>query len=146
MAGERTSWVIAAALIAAGAVADGAAVLLSWRPCLGSIFTGTIFNGYRFDVPFSPECAAAMNEVPLFPLLTFGQGWTLIGTLGTIAALLLAASWLVVVGALPVKWGFKVAAALPSVFAIAAVAAMAAPPYQVGPELSVAGALGRWSR
>lgn len=142
MAGNRKSWVIAAALIAAGAVADGAAVLLSWQPCLGSMFSGSIFNGYRYDVPFSPECGVAMNAGSPFPLLTFGDGLTLIGTLGTIAALLLAASWLVVVSALPVKWGFKVAAVLPSVFAIAAVAAVAAPPYQVGPELSVAGALG----
>jgi hypothetical protein len=122
MGGDRKAWAWAALLIAVGAGFDAIAVALYWQPCAGNLLSGSIFNGYRYGAAFSQQCMVAMDQAAVFPLPQAGLGWTVVGGLGAVAAVLLAASWLVVVGALRVPRVHKLVAVLPAVFTVAVVA------------------------
>ena len=121
MAGRSKLWLLSAALIAAGAALEAAAVTLYWRPCAGTMLNGSIAIGYRYDSEFTAECLEAMDRAPLFMLPLPGSGWTLIGLLAAAAGILLAASWLVLLPALRLPKLVSLAAALPGLLAIALV-------------------------
>lgn len=137
MEGRSKLWLLAAALIAAGAALEAAAVTLYWRPCAGSMLNGSILRGYRYDSDFTAECLTAMDEAPMFALPQPGAGWTLIGSLGAAAAILLASAWLVLLPALRLPRMVTLAAALPGVLGIATVIDAAVMSW--GPETADAG-------
>jgi hypothetical protein len=121
MGGDRRHWLIAAFLIAAGVTVEAIAVALYWQPCAGSMLSGSVLNGYRSEQAFTNECAAAMDQAQMFALPSAGSGWTVVGSLGAFAALLLAASWLVVLHGLRAAMPAKLIAALPVAVTIAVV-------------------------
>jgi hypothetical protein len=155
MGTDRGRWLGAGLLMAIGALLEAVAVSLYWQPCAGNMLNGTIFTGRVVQAGFSEQCMVAMDQAPMFQLPSAGAGWTLVGSLGAVAALLLASAWLVVVGVLRVPLATRLVAAIPGVLAIAAVvnaavgslgAAHAADPVSlplsVALELSVPVALG----
>jgi hypothetical protein len=121
MGGRSKLWLLSAALIAAGAALEAAAVTLYWRPCAGSMLNGSVVAGYRYDSDFSAECLTAMDRAPLFMQPLPGSGWTLMGSLGAAAGILLAAAWLVLLPALRLPRTVSLAAALPALLGIAQV-------------------------
>jgi hypothetical protein len=108
-------------MIAAGAAFEAAAVMLYWRPCAGSMLNGSILRGYRYESEFTAECLAAMDRAPMFVLPQPGSGWTLMGSLGAAAGILLAGAWLVLLPALRLPRMVTLAAALPGLIGIALV-------------------------
>lgn len=121
MEGRSKLWPIAATLIAAGAALEAAAVWLYWLPCAGSMLNGSSLRGYRYESEFTAGCMVAMDEASMFVLPQPGAGWTLVGSLGAAAAILLAAAWLVLLPALRVSRMAKLIAALPGILGIALV-------------------------
>ncbi len=121
MGGRSKLWLLSAALIAAGAALEAAAVSLYWRPCAGAMLNGSILSGYRYESKFTTECLATMDRAPMFMLPAPGSGWTLIGSLGAGAAILLAGAWLVLLPALRLPRLVSLAAALPGLLGIALV-------------------------
>lgn len=119
--GRSKLWLLSAALIAAGAALEAAAVMLYWRPCAGSMLNGSVLRGYRYESEFTAECLAAMDRAPMFVLPQPGSGWTLMGSLGATAGLLLAAAWLVLLPALRLPRIVTLTAALPVLLGIALV-------------------------
>lgn len=115
-------WLLAAALIAGGAALATAAVTLYWRPCVGSRVPSGGFDDYRIEPGFTKECLAAMDRAPIFPLPEPGAGWTLVGALGALAAILLAAAWLVLLPALRLPRSARFVTVLPGVLGLALVA------------------------
>jgi hypothetical protein len=122
MAGRSKLWLLAAALIGAGAVLEAVALTLYWRPCAGAVLNGSILQGYAYNTHFSDACLVAMDRAPLFQLPQPGEGLTLIGSLGSGAAILLAVAWLVLLPALRVSKLVGLVAALPGILALALVA------------------------
>jgi hypothetical protein len=121
VSGRSKLWLLSAALIAAGAALEAAAVTHYWRPCAGSMLDGSILRGYQYESEFTAECLAAMDRAPMFVLPLPGSGWTLMGSLGAAAAILLAAAWLVLLPALRLPRLVTLAAALPGLLGIAQV-------------------------
>jgi len=138
--GRSKLWLLSAALIAAGAALEAAAVMLYWRPCSGSMLNGSILRGYRYESEFTAACLAAMDRAPMFVLPQPGLGWTLMGSLGAAAAILLAGAWLVLLPALRLPRMVTLAAALPGLLGIALVINSAV--LSLGPETADDG-LGR---
>ncbi len=93
--------------------------MLYWRPCAGSMLNGSILRGYRYESEFTVECLAAMDRAPMFVLPQPGSGWTLIGSLGAAAGVLLACAWLVLLPALRLPRLVTSAATLPGLLGIA---------------------------
>ncbi len=114
--------------------------MLYWRPCAGSMLNGSIWRGYRYESEFTAECLAAMDRASMFVLPPPGSGWTLMGSLGAAAAVVLAAAWLVLLPALRVPMVVRLAVAIPGVLGIALV--VNAVVLSFGPELADDG-LGR---
>lgn len=114
-------WLLSAALIALGAAFDGAAVTLYWRACDGELLNGSVFSPVQSGVGFSDSCFVAMDQAAMFPLPELGDGLTLVGALGAVAALLLASAWLVLVPAFQVPAKVRPVAALPGILGIALV-------------------------
>jgi len=110
-------WLGSAALLAGGAGLAGAALVLYWRPCAGNLLTGSVFNDYRFEPPFTDGCLVAMDEATGFPLPV--QGVTTVGALGLAAVTLLAAAWLVLLPTIRLSLPGRLVLALPAVVAIA---------------------------
>lgn len=123
--GRSIRWLLAAALVAAGAVLDAVAVTLVWRPCAGSMLNGSILVGYSYPTEFTAACLQAMEGSPVFPMLGTTDV-TSAGILGTIAAASLATAWLVVLPVLRVTGWKQLLAALPSVLVVLGVAVAAA--------------------
>lgn len=111
-------WLSSATLIAGGAAVYAAAVTLYWRPCAGSMLNGSILRGYRYESEFTEDCLIAMDQAPGFHLPELGAGWTPIGSLGVVAALLLSAAWWVLLPALQVPKRTRLVAALPGVLGL----------------------------
>jgi len=114
-------WLLSAALVALGAAFDGAAVTLYWRACDGELLNGSVFSAVQSGVGFSDSCFVAMDQAAMFPLPELGDGLTLVGSLGAIAALLLASAWLVLVPTFQVPAKVRPVAALPGILGIALV-------------------------
>ena len=121
MGGRSKLWLLSAALIFAGAALEAVAVTLYWRPCAGTMLNGSILRGYRYESEFTAECLAAMDRAPMFMLPQPGAGWTLVGSLGAAAGILLAGAWLVLLPALRVPVMVRLAAAIPGILGIALV-------------------------
>lgn len=121
VSGRSKLWLLSGALIVAGAALEAAAVLLYWRPCAGSMLNGSILRGYRYESEFTAECLAAMDRAPMFVLPQPGLGWTLMGSLGAAAGILLACAWLVLLPALRLPKIVTLAAALPGLLGMALV-------------------------
>lgn len=121
MGGRSGRWLVAAALTAGGAALAAAAVTLYWRPCAGSMLAGSILNDYQIGPGFTEECLVAMDQAPIFPLPEPGAGWTLVGSLGALAAVLLAAAWLVLLPAPRLPRNVRSVAVLPGVLGLALV-------------------------
>lgn len=140
MRGRSKFWLLSAAMIAAGAALEAAAVVLYWRPCEGSMLNGSILRGYRYESEFTAACLAAMDQATVFGLPQPGSGWTVVGSLGAAAGVLLAAAWLVLLPALRLPRMVTLAAALPGFLGITLVIHSAV--MSSGPE-SADGWLGR---
>lgn len=122
--GRSIRWLLAAAMIAVGALLDGLAVWLVWRPCAGSMLNGSILVGYTYPTEFTDACLQAMNGHPIFPMLGTTD-LTSTGILGTIAAILLATAWLVLLPALRLPGWTRLIAGLPSLLVLLGVATAA---------------------
>lgn len=117
--GERSRlWLLAAGLLAAGAALEAAAVALHWRPCGVEEVSGS--TGARPGSEPSVACLTAMEEASSFFLPQPGAGWTVIGSLGAGAAILLAVAWLVLLPTLRLSASGVATAALPGVLGITA--------------------------
>ncbi|WP_232549797.1 hypothetical protein [Propioniciclava soli] len=116
-------WLVSAALLMVGAALQTAALAIFWRPCAGSMLSGSVLQGYRFGRSFSDGCLEAMDVPMIFPLPSPGRGLDEVIAFGAPAAIVLALAWLVLVPALPVEGVGRIVAALPGVVAIAFVVA-----------------------
>jgi hypothetical protein len=111
--GEKSRlWLASAGLLVGAAVLAGSALALYWEPCAGNMLTGSAVNGYRFEPEFTQSCLVAMDEAPNFPLPTIG--WTLVGTLGALSAVLMAAAWLVLLPTVRMSRGARLVVASPA--------------------------------
>lgn len=66
MRGRSKLWLLSAALMAAGAAPEAAAVTLYWRPCAGSMLNGSILRGYRYEAPRFPPDVRLLASASLF--------------------------------------------------------------------------------
>ena len=119
MGGSSRLWLVSAALLASGALLTGIAETLYWQPCAGQMLTGSILNGYRMEPGFTDACLVAMDEASSVFLPAAGGGWTMIATLSTIAAMLLAMAWLVLLPTLRLSSPAALVVALPAVGSLA---------------------------
>lgn len=140
--GRRSGfWLAGAVMIAIGSLAKGIAAAHTWQPCAGSLLEGSILQGYAYYGHFSDECLARMDSAELVILPRAGEPVSGFVALGFLAAILLAASWLVILPALPVRRWVKFVAALPGLAALAVPASSLVWPATVdgarvlGPEL-----------
>jgi hypothetical protein len=85
------------------------------------MLNGSILRGYQYESEFTAECLAAMDRAPMFVLPQPGWGWTLTGSLGAAAGILLAGAWLVLLPALRLPRLVTLAASLPGLLGIALV-------------------------
>lgn len=100
--GEKSKlWLASAGLLAVAAVLVGLAAAVYWQPCVA---------GWP---EFSQECLVAMDSSSGFPLPV--ETWTLVGLLGLLATLTLAAAWLVLLPTARLSWPGRVVVALPAV-------------------------------
>lgn len=108
--GERSKlWLVSAGLLAVAAVLVGVAAALYWQPCVP-------------DWPhYSEACLVAMDSSTGFPLPI--GGWTVVGGLGLVAALMLAAAWLVLLPTVRLSRPARFFFALPGLAVLAVAAA-----------------------
>jgi hypothetical protein len=95
MGGGSSRWPVSAGLLTAAAGLAGVALALYWQPCAAHIRAGSAAAGHRFEPALTDACVESMVGAPGFPLPEVGDGWSMIGLLGVVAAALLAAAWLV---------------------------------------------------
>nr|WP_300151302.1 hypothetical protein [Propionicimonas sp.] len=128
MGGGSSRWPVSAGLLAAAAGLAGAALVLYWRPCAANMLTGSALNGYRLQPEFTEACLETMDGAPGFPLPEAGDGWSMIGVLGVVAAVLLAAAWLVLLPTIECSPTVRLVLAVPgvTVFGVAVASAVVA--------------------
>ncbi len=117
MGGRSKLWLVSAGLLAGAAGLAGAALALYWQPCSGNLLTGSAFNDFRFEPPFTDGCLVAMDEATGFPLPV--QGLTTVGALGLLSAVLMAAAWLVLLPTVRLSPPARLVVALPAVVVLA---------------------------
>lgn len=108
-------WPVSAGLLAVAAGLAGVALVLYWRPCAAHMLTGRDGSGYRFEPEFTDACFETMDGAPGFPLPDVGDGWSTFGVLGIIAAVLLAAAWLVLLPTVECALPARITISLPAV-------------------------------
>jgi hypothetical protein len=97
------------------AVLAGVALVLYWQPCAARVLTGSGGIGYRFEPEFTAACFETMAGAPGFPLPDVGDGWSMFGVLGIVAAALLAAAWLVLLPTVECSLPARITITLPAV-------------------------------
>lgn len=112
MGGRSKLWLISAGLLAGAAGVAAAALALYWQPCAGNLLTGSAFGGYRMEPAFTDGCLVAMDQATGFPLPV--HGWTTIGALGLLSAVLMAAAWLVLLPTVRLSPAARLVVALPA--------------------------------
>lgn len=111
---QRWPWLLAATLMLAAAAATVWSTYLHWLPCRGSMFSGSILNGYAYGPDFSDACLRRMDTglpFPYPPEPAEQTPWA--SELGVAATALAGVAWLTVV--LGLRWSLrtKAVAALP---------------------------------
>lgn len=115
---DAPRWRVVAALLGVGALLEGVAQWLYWRPCEGSVPQGTVFGASLVTDDIPPACMVALDRHPGFLLVEPGAGLTPAGMLSVVATALLALAWLLAVLHLPLSLWAKRCAALPGLLCL----------------------------
>lgn len=98
MRGSRWPWLLGSVLLLAAGAAAAWSTYLYWRPCRGSMLSGSVFRDYAYGPDFTDACLRRMDSGTPFPFPLTGPEATPGSPELAVAAMVLAGlAWAVIV-------------------------------------------------